>query len=141
MGNRQTSDWTDTSEGAFGRPGAIGDRGELVVFQILKDAGLNVSHNPNNRAKQLIGHDLVVENDQGIDVKTNLYSNRDVCVDAEKIWTSKATFWFHLNDKNHNDYIMYQVFNMQKYLRENNIPISITKAGPVYWVPRSVNEL
>ena len=140
MSERLTEDWTDDAEGAFGEQGAIGDSGEIIAQRILESCGLNVEHHPSNRKKQLLGHDLTIES-YGVDVKTNLYTGSDICVDADKIWSSKATFWFHLNDTNHEDYVMYKVVNVRNYIKENNISVSKTRGGPVYWVPRTLNEL
>lgn len=130
MSDRLTPDWTDTSEQAFGEKGAQGDRGELEAITILESLGFEVEHHPSDRHKQEQGHDLVLDNKYGVDVKANLHHGKDVCVEWPKLLRSKATFWFHINPKDSTDYIMYKVADMKKHIGRSY--------KKLYWVKRDI---
>ena len=133
MSGRLTTEYTDNSEGAFGRTGAIGDKGEIVALHILQELGFDVTHFPNDRLKQDAGHDLEINSTDkvaGVDVKTNLHTGHDVCVDWPKLKKSEATFWFHLNPDDPSDYIMYKVKDMKNYIKSYK--------GKLYWVERDI---
>ncbi len=130
MSQRLTPQWTKTSAEVFGENGHIGDEGEQIGLQILKEIfGDEVQHHPSNQHKQIKGHDYTVRG-QGIDIKTNWHGD-SVIVDYAKIWTTKATVWMHLNLETH-EFIVYKTNDMQKYLE--NISPTKTKRGILYFV-------
>lgn len=137
MGDRKTPKWMQNSEGAFGAKGAKGDRGERKASDIFKAAGYKTEHCPKDRTIQLQGIDFFViieDRRYGVDVKNNLRTGGDVGVQRDKILSSQAHFWIHINDKDPNDYIMYKVGKMRMHI----LTLPFNPPRGVHWVPRSV---
>lgn len=131
MSQRQTEDWTDDAEGAFGENGRVGDAGELVGLRILKVIfGNEVQHHPSDIEKQKAGHDYTVFGKFGIDLKTN-WHGKHIIVDFNYIWKTRATFWMHLNLKTE-EFVIYKVSDMHEHLR--NLKPSYTRKGPLYFL-------
>lgn len=142
MAGRLTSSWTKNSEDAFGETGRIGDSGEVIAYTILTSLGFDVTHYQDDKQRQVDGHDLVLNRDgveHGIDVKTNLFGDRIVYVDEKKIHSSKAIMWFHL-DKRTNDWIIYYVAEMLKFISDTNLKATVTGGGRCYEIPRKEIE-
>ena len=77
MSERLTSDWTDTSEQAFGKTGAKGDAGEAFLMKVFDKWGWEYNHSPSNKNLQLKGIDISFKDPSwayfySADVKSNL---------------------------------------------------------------------
>lgn len=126
MSARKTPKWTSTLYEAYGERGEKGERGEQRVFKKLTrelSEDYQVERYPDDKVKQCNGIDIIVKSPNGvttsIDVKNNLKTNKDVCIDVEKILRSKADMWIHVNDEDENDVVMYKTASMRRYIREN----------------------
>ena len=145
MSDRLTSDWTSNSEQAFGTTGKQGDLGEQLALDLLLSLRVTHRHNPDNHKKQIEGKDIEILHSKkwyGVDVKANIHSNGNskVCIDLPKMKKSKATYWLHINTKDHlNDYIIYRVEDMLKYVEENQIPqVGVDR---VCWVDKKIAKM
>lgn len=79
MTDRLTTEWTKTSEQAFGESGRVGDLGEHRLVQIIRHIGFRVEHYTDNRTKQNQGIDIEAfdgDHPLTIDAKTNLKYNQ-----------------------------------------------------------------
>jgi len=142
MANRQTSEWTKTSEQAFGKSGKIGDDGEIALLGKLRELGLEVDRNGEDKELQLKGWDLTLTDGNdvfGADVKTNLFGDRIVYVDKVKIWNSEALLWFHY-DRKTGRFMWYLVDEMRSWLKETKLNPIATNGGLCYEVPQEVIE-
>lgn len=79
MGERLTSEWTETTEEAFGKNGREGRIGELIVIVEQRSWGWDVTDHGNDRQKQLVGIDITFHNGKWYrpytaDVKANLHN-------------------------------------------------------------------
>ena len=131
MGDRLTSAWTKTSEQAFGRSGKIGDDGEIALLTKLRELGLEVDRNGEDKELQLKGWDLTLTDGDdkfGADVKTNLFGDRIVYVDKAKIWNSEAFMWFHY-DRKTGRFLWYLVDEMREWLTDSKLKPTITGGG------------
>lgn len=138
MSDRITKEWTENSEQAFGSSGRKGDIGEPIAAQIIRGAGFEVKHYPSDEQRQRSGHDLVIVKDDieyGVDVKNNLFAADWVYVDKPAIKKSDATFWFHLNDDDHSDWVMYTVDKMRQHAKGEKVWYN-KKNEPYYRIKR-----
>jgi hypothetical protein len=133
MSNRLTSRWAETAEEAFGERGAKGERGEQIAKRIIEMLGHNVTHHPADKQLQMSGIDLYIDGKYGVDVKNNLKTNRDVCIEQDKLFKSKATFWIHVNDEDHDDFVIYKTEDARQWVENNASPFD-----DLVWVPREV---
>lgn len=131
MSARLTKCWTETAEQAFGSVGKKGERGERIAKSILEEMGYSVTHHPSDKKLQLAGIDLFIDGKYGVDVKNNLKTGEDVCVEQKKLFKSKATFWMHINDEDREDFVFYKVEDMKKWLTKN-----ANSVDKLVWVPR-----
>ena len=137
--------WKADSEQTFGETGRIGDLGEVLIHKILEELGFEVKHFPDDQARQLSGHDLVVivnGVEYGIDAKTNLKGpdsdwHDTVCVDRGLL-KSKARFYIHINKDDPTDYIIYKVSDMQEVCRAYPFIRNRHGKGGFFKVPRDV---
>lgn len=77
MSNRLTSNWTPTSEGAFGASGAKGDRGEYFLCEVFNQWGWEYTAHPSSYNHQLKGVDITFRKPSWnksytADIKSNL---------------------------------------------------------------------
>ena len=145
MGDRSTPNRVESEtpcEDVFCETGKIGDDGEIALLAKLRELGLEVDHNGNNKALQLMGWDYTITDgadEFGADVKTNLFGDRIVYVDKIKIWSSEAFLWFHY-DRKTGRFLWYLVDEMRRWLNETELKPTITKGGLCYEVPQEVIE-
>ncbi len=142
MADRQTPLWTNDSEGAYGETGKKGDDGEIALLILLRELGLEIVRNGDDKDLQLKGWDYTITDgadEFGADVKTNLFGTVKVYVDKVKIWKSEALIWFHYDDKT-GRFLWYLVDEMRRWLNETELKPTITKGGLCYEVPQEVIE-
>ncbi len=141
MSNRQTSDWTPDSAGAFGESGEIGDRGEFRAAAYLQETFPNADIEvvQDNRFEQvnndtdikMIVDDIMYR----VQIKNNLHKSYPTYVVDANIMRSNADYWFHLNDSDPDDMRFYKTADMQKYITEHS-PRFVPGSG--YLIPNRV---
>jgi len=99
MGDRLTSEWTDTAEEAFGSTGAKGRIGELFMIEVFKKWGWEVSDEEDNKYYQTRGVDLQFrrpcwKKSYSCDVKNNMNEYGSFYV--HKDWLLNPR---HINDR------------------------------------------
>lgn len=135
MTERLTPKWTPTLTEAFGKNGTKGSRGEMIAEKILREQGFEVITCPSDKKLQTSGIDMFVIHDNkryGVDVKNNLKTNDEVVIEWDKLKTSKADFWMHVNDKDPDDFVIYVVDMMKWYINNHNV----RWCGDLCFVPR-----